>query len=62
MAHVDIFSVIVCLAVLFMQRRDERRARALQSDVSDTDSVAEQLDDDLDSKGNISVEHVSVAT
>ncbi len=36
-----------------MQRRDERRAQALLSDVADSDSVAEQLDDDLDVKRNI---------
>lgn len=44
-----------------MQRRDEKRARAIQSDllVSEVDTI-DQLDDQLDSKSNISVTRVSV--
>ena len=46
--------VVVCLAVLFMQKRDERRARA-----STADTVSEELVDDVDSKAKLSVDRAS---
>ena len=48
-------TVTVCLLVLFMSKRDERKARALHSDVSETDSVSDELDGPSDTKSNISV-------
>lgn len=47
--------VVVCLAVLFMQKRDERKARA-----SESDAVSEDLVDDVDSKGKLSVDQASL--
>lgn len=46
---------MVCLAVLFMQKRDERRAR-----VSEADAVSEELVDDVDSKAKLSVDQASL--
>ena len=51
--------VVVCLSVLFMQTRDERRAGSLESDVSETDSA---LDDPVDTKSAVSVTHDQIAT
>ncbi|KAJ3557664.1 hypothetical protein NM688_g1349 [Phlebia brevispora] len=60
-AGIDFGLICVCLMVLFMQKRDERKAAALQSDTSETESNEGQVDDDdLDSKANISVERISV--
>ena len=53
-----VFSTVsVALAVLFMQRRDERRARMAEASISEVESEA---DDQLDSKSRISVAHVPV--
>ena len=50
-------SVVVCLSVLYMQTRDERKARALESDVSETDSA---LEDPIDAKSLTSVAQTQV--
>lgn len=52
--------VCVCLLVLFMQKRDERRARSLQSSGSEVEpsedlELEPEVDDDLDSKTSVSV-------
>jgi hypothetical protein len=43
-----------------MQKRDERRARASQSDLSDVDGTMEELRDDDDLKAKISVERIPI--
>ncbi|EKM58676.1 uncharacterized protein PHACADRAFT_207467 [Phanerochaete carnosa HHB-10118-sp] len=65
-ACIDFGLISVCLAVLFMQKRDERRARAAQ--VADALTVADQsmeeLNDDIDAKDdakiNVSIDRISV--
>lgn len=48
-------TVVVCLSVLYMQKRDERRAKVLQPDVSDEDlSIAEVSD--VDSKVKVGID------
>lgn len=52
-------TVCVCLAVLFMSKRDERRARAAQLASVDADAISEELED-ADSKAKVSVDRLSV--
>ena len=52
--------VVVCLAVLFMQKRDERRARASQTSISDADGTVAELADDIDTKTKLSSEDLYV--
>lgn len=55
------FLVSVCLAVLYMSKRDERRARRtlLANAPVDADGVSEELED-VDSKSKVSVDRLSV--
>lgn len=46
--------------VLFMQKRDERRARASQTSVSDADGTVDDLADDVDRKAKLSSEEISI--
>lgn len=48
-------TVVVCLSVLYMQKRDERRAKALESDVPDEDSSIAETSD-VDSKVKVSID------
>lgn len=64
-ACIDFGLICVCLAVLFMQNRDERKAREAGADaLAIVDPSMEELGDDIDSKAdskaNISVERISV--
>ncbi|GJE89809.1 MFS general substrate transporter [Phanerochaete sordida] len=64
-ACIDFGLICVCLAVLFMQKRDERKARTAQANILDvSDGSVEELGDDvdskIDSKVNISVERIEV--
>lgn len=47
-------TVCVCLATLYMQKRDEHLARYLKSGATDADSTSEQFEQ-LDTKSSISV-------
>lgn len=46
------FTVLVCLSVLFMSKRDERRARAQL--LASNPSVEVDLDEDIDTKAKTS--------
>ena len=46
--------------VLFMSKRDERRARASQTTTSDADGTVAELVDDIDKKVKLSSEDLSV--
>ena len=50
------FTVVTCLAVLFMSKRDERRARTLQ--LASDPSI--DLEEDIDVKGKMSDDVVSI--
>ena len=53
--------VCVCLSVLFLQKRDERKARLRQlSTGTITEQSEDQVDDDVDSKVDISIDRISV--
>lgn len=60
MADYDLLlKVVVCLLVLFMSRRDERRVKALHADESETESTSDPLDDPSDSKSKIDLVRVT---